>query len=51
MLVDEEGDRITTGEIRFKALKKAVTDWDIKDIIRSTCIDTEGVNTGCVRGA
>ena len=51
MLVDEDGERSATGEIRFEALKKAVVDWDVKDIIRSTCIDTEAVNTGCVRGA
>ena len=28
-----------------------VVDWDVKDIIHSTCIDTEAANTGCVRGA
>ena len=47
MLVDEDGERSATGEIRFEALKKTVLDWDVKDIIRSTCIDTEAANTGC----
>ena len=47
MLVDEEGERSTTREIRFEALKKTVLDWEVKDIIHSTYIDTKAANTRC----